>query len=111
MSSISDRQKRHVVRFYEERIVPLATSPQASRLEPERTEGGASFFVVRARTRLERKDFEVRLADEAQVIETLEGMWAGTPLARIPRPLIDLCKHFPVIEEKVEVSGFVYEMF
>ena len=111
MSSIDDKQKKLLTDFYEEHILPLAAHPETASLEPRRKDDEESFYVVRAKTRLEKADFEVRLADEEQVVETLERMWSGTPMAAIPRPLMKLCKHFQKIEEKAEVSQFVYEMF
>jgi hypothetical protein len=123
MSSIDDKQKKMLVDFYEEYVLPLAAHPETASLEPRQRAGAGmaarqegrndeeSFFVVRTKTRLEKSDFEVRLADEEQVVETMERMWAGTPLATIPRPLMKLCKHFQKVEEKAEVSAFVYEMF
>jgi hypothetical protein len=110
---IDDRQKKMLVDFYEEHMLPLAAHPETASLEPRRRDDSdaESFFVVRTKTRLERSDFEVRLADEEQVVETLERMWNGTPLASIPRPLLRLAKHFQKTEEKSEVSAFVYEMF
>jgi hypothetical protein len=111
MSSIDGKQEKLLTQLYEELIVPLAAHPETASLEPERRDDDESFFVVRTKIRLDREDFEVRLANEAQVIETLEGMWAGTPLAQIPRPLMKLCKHFAKTEEKSEVSEFIYEMF
>ena len=111
MSSIDDRQKKLLTDFYEEHILPLAAHPETASLEPRRKDDEGSFYVVRIKTRLEKSDFEVRLADEEQVVETLERMWSGTPMAAIPRPLMKLCKHFQKVEEKAEVSQFVYEMF
>ena len=111
MSSIDDKQKKMLIEFYEEHVLPLAAHPETASLEPRRRDDEESFFVVRTKTRLEKSDFEVRLADEEQVVETMERMWAGTPLATIPRPLMKLCKHFQRLEEKAEVSAFVYEMF
>jgi hypothetical protein len=111
MSSIDDKQKKMLVEFYEEHILPLAAHPETASLEPKRKDDEESFYVVRTKTRLEKSDFEVRLADEEQVVETMERMWNGTPLQAIPRPLMKLCKHFQRGEEKAEVSAFVYEMF
>ena len=110
MSSIDSRQEQMLVRIYEELVVPLASHPATAHLEPAGSNDGDSFFLVRAKTRLEKEDFEVRLADEAQVAETLERMWAGTPLAEFPRPLMKLCRHFATTEAKSDVSDFVYEM-
>jgi hypothetical protein len=111
MSSIDEKQKKMLVEFYEEHVLPLAAHPETASLEPRRRDDEESFFVVRTKTRLEKSDFEVRLADEEQVVETMERMWSGTPLAPLPRHLMKLCKHFQKVEEKAEVSAFVYEMF
>ena len=111
MSSIDDKQKKLLVDFYEEHVLPLAAHPETASLEPRREDDEESFFVVRTKTRMEKSDFEVRLADEEQVVETMERMWNGTPLESIPRPLLKLAKHFQKVEEKAEVSQFVYEMF
>jgi hypothetical protein len=111
MSSIDEKQKKLLVDFYEEHVLPLAAHPETASLEPRRREDEDSFFTVRTKTRLEKSDFEVRLADEDQVVETMERIWAGTPLAAIPRPLMKLTKQFQKVEEKAEVSAFIYEMF
>jgi len=111
MSSIDEKRKKLLVEFYEEVILPLAAHPETAAFEPRTIENQESFFFVRTKVRLAREDFEVRLANETQVVEALEVMWAGTPLTQIPRPLMKLCKHFQTTKEKSEVSEFVYEMF
>lgn len=111
MSSIDDRQKKVLTEFYQDHILPLAAHPETASLEPKRKTDEESFFVVRTKTRLEKADFEVRLADEEQVVETMERMWSGTPLESIPRPLMKLAKQFQKVKQKAEVSQFVYEMF
>ncbi len=112
MSSIDDKQKKLLVELYEEHILPLAAHPETASVDhPPKPAGADSFFVVRARTRLEKEDFEVRLGDEEQVVATLERMWAGTPLVELPRALMKLTRHFQKSEEKSDVSAFIYEMF
>lgn len=111
MSSIDEKRRKLLVEFYEEVILPLAAHPELAAFEPRTSEDEESFFFVRTKTRFDREDFEVRLANEAQVVEALEVMWTATPLAQIPCSLMKLCKHFQKTEEKSEVSEFVYEMF
>jgi hypothetical protein len=112
MSSIDDKQRRLLVEFYERHVLPLAAHPETSRLEPRaHPKTDESYFFIRTKTKLERHDFEVRLADEAEVADTLGRMWAGTPLEPIPEELMKLVRHFRDVEEKAEVSAFIYEMF
>lgn len=111
MSSIDEKQRRLLLEFYEEHVLALTGHPETANLEPPRRGDEESFFTVRPRSRMHREEFELKVANEAQVIETLEQMWSCTPLAALPRPLMKLAKHFQEREEKAEVSPFIYEMF
>ena len=70
-----------------------------------------TFFVTCKRPRMGKQDFELHFADEQQAIETLERIWAGTPLKRLPRKMVKLARHFKQTDQSDEVSSFVYEMF
>ena len=58
-----------------------------------------------------KKDFELHFADEQQAIDTLERIWAGTPLSGLPRKMVKLARHFAQTKQSSEISSFVYEMF
>jgi hypothetical protein len=67
--------------------------------------------VQRERTRLGRQDFELTLGDPDQAAGTLERAWAGTRLRGLAKPLLKLAPSFRDVEERSEISSFVYEMF
>jgi len=113
MSSIDPQQARLLNRFYDRYLRPLSEARRrtvASRIQPP-CGSGSSYFVERPRTRLGRRDFELRLGDQHQAARTLEQAWAETPLRNLAKPLMNLAPAFQDVEECSEVSSFVYEMF
>jgi hypothetical protein len=112
MSSIDAKRARGLDQFYDAYLRPLAEARRraaASGAEP--TGPVSSYFVPRSRTRLSRRDFELRLGDPRQAAATLEQAWAESPLRGLAKPLMKLAPTFQDFEERSEVSSFVYEMF
>lgn len=110
MSSIDPKQRDLLVAFYEKHVLALAAHPETALL-PGPNKDAESFFHVRTHTRLEPADFDLGIETPVQVAHALEQKWAGTPLAGIGDELLALVEHFDRIEEKAEVSSFIYEMF
>ena len=104
-------QRRALEKFFRRVLLPLGEDPQMPPFPAGSQTSPDSYFVVRAAPTLGREDFELKTADETQVTETLTHQWAQTPLEQIIKPMLKLCRRFPEVQEKSEVSSFVYEMF
>jgi hypothetical protein len=113
MSSIDPKQARLLDRFYDGYLRPRAEAGWrvAVTWAGPPPEPGASYFVRRPRTRLGRSEFELDLGDPHRAAGALERAWAGTPLRDLAKPLMKLAPAFQDVEERSEVSSFVYEMF
>ena len=111
MLSISNTQANALTHFYGRHILRLAQEPGIDRLEYGVPDGPDTFFVSRRRQQMRPEDFEVRLGDEAQAVETLEKTWAGTPLRGLGKEMVRLVRYFPAVEQEATVSSFIYEMF
>jgi hypothetical protein len=113
MSLIDPKAARALNRFYDGYLHPLSLARQraaASRAESAPT-SVSSYFVQRSQTRLSRRDFELHLGDEHEAARTLEEAWSETPLRDLAKPLMKLAPMFQEVEERSEVSSFIYEMF
>lgn len=111
MSSISDDQKKVLDQFYDAEVIPVSEKAAAEVLLFKPKDSDASYYSSRPNTRMTKADFELRLADEVQAGETLDEMWKDGPLDGLGSKMMKLRSHFPVVEEKSELSSFIYEMF
>jgi hypothetical protein len=111
MFSISNTQANALTHFYGRHILRLAQAPGMDHLRYGAPDGPNTYFVSRPRPQMLREEFEVRLGDEAQAMDTLERAWASTPLHGLGREMIRLVRYFPPVEQDATVSSFIYEMF
>jgi hypothetical protein len=113
MSSIDPRQARILNQFYDSYLRPLSAKPRHAAVAkaPPPRDVGSSYFVQRGRARLSRREFELRLGDQHQAARTLEQAWAGTRLRGLAKPMMRLAPAFRDVEDRSEISAFVYEMF
>lgn len=109
--ALTDRKQRdRLRRFYRKHL--LAVSGLASGgLNSDFIENSDSYYVVQNREPPAWEAFEMRLGNRGDVAGSLDRHWAGTPLDGMGKRLMSLSKHFEYVEEKQEVSSFVYEMF
>jgi len=81
-----------------------------ARVAPKADPNATSYYKKRAWRRLEARDFELKLGDAAQVGATLDAFWAGTPLAGLGTKIAALSEKFPEVQQRADVSAFIYEM-
>lgn len=105
------RQDKALAAFYGKHVLPLCKPGMADAPWPHVPDAPNTFYVTRRATRMARADFELSMADEAQIIRTLRARWKGGPLESIPEPLLELARQFEHTEQQAQVSAFVYEMF
>lgn len=111
-TEVDPRQAKAIAGFYRTHILPLVSAGGVTvDLSPRATDPGETAYVTRADTRMTQKSFELRFADEKQIIDTLRSQWRGTPLESVPEPLLRLAREFEHVEQAAEISAFVYEMF
>jgi len=67
------------------------------------------YFIERKET--QHKNFELGLANEKDIQKALEEEWAGTEFEKLPTELLKLVPLFKKVQQKNDVSPFVYEMF
>jgi hypothetical protein len=111
MLSISNSQANALTHFYGRHILRLAQTPGMDHLTHGAPDGPETYFVSRRQPQMRPEDFEARLGDETEAVETLERAWATTPLRGLGRELIRLVRYFPPVEQEATVSSFIYEMF
>ena len=109
MSSISEAQRRALIRFYQREIIGRA-GPSV-RLDTDSSEGASSYYIKRKWRPLTRRDFEVSLSDREHIAVTLNAHWANGPLSGLGDRIVALSRRFPNVREKSDVSSFIYEMF
>jgi hypothetical protein len=109
MSSIDDSQRALLTRFFEEHLKER-TAHRGHVPSPERDDAD-SYYVERTEGLFPRERFELSFSDAEQIAETLDRQWAGGPYAGLGAALMELSRHFEQVEEKKDVSAFVYEMF
>jgi hypothetical protein len=109
MSSIDDSQRALLMRFFEKHLQDRTVNPR-SVLRLERTDTD-SYYIERNEGLFPRERFELSFSDSAQIAATLDEQWAGGPYAGLGSALMELSRHFELVEEKRDVSDFVYEMF
>jgi len=109
MSSINDSQRALLTRFFEKHLKERTASP--ARVLGRDREDADSYYVERKEGLFPRERFELSFSDAAQIEASLNEQWAGGPYAGLGTALMELTKHFELVEEKKDVSDFVYEMF
>lgn len=104
-------QQRALTELYTSELLPLAERRLLDgRVAPKADPTVASYYKKRAPKRLETHDFELRLADAQQVAQTLDAFWAGTAFAGLGTKLAALSEKFPEVQQRADVSAFIYEM-
>ena len=109
MSSISEAQRRALIRFYQREILRRAGA--RARFDTDSSDGATSYYTKREWRPLTRRDFEISLSDRQQIAATLDAYWANGPLSGLGRRIAALSRRFPNVREKSDVSSFIYEMF
>jgi hypothetical protein len=110
-SGLEPRLSRSLTRFYDLHLKRLSGSQENGHAARSPAGSRSSYYVRRAKTQLDRSDFELRLGDERQIAEALEEAWEGTRLLGLAKPLAKLTRKFEDVEERAELSPFLYEMF
>ena len=109
MSSIDDSQRALLKRFFEQHLVNRTKDPaRAARSEGDDAD---SYYVEREEGLFPRERFELSFSDAEQIEASLNEQWAGGPYEGLGTALMELGRHFRLVEEKKDVSDFVYEMF
>ena len=109
--SIDDTQRQALTEFYRTELAPLASRRLLdARVAPKADAAASSYYKKREWRRLEARDFELKLGDAAQVGATLDAFWAGTAFAGMGTKLAALSEKFPEVQQREDVSAFIYEM-
>ncbi len=108
---LDERRLRLLERFFEKHLLPLAAETGLMRSPTMPADDADSYYEVVDRAPLTPADFEIPFSDPEEIAETLDQHWHGTPLEGLGRQLLKLSRHFEDVQEKAEVSSFVYEMF
>jgi len=107
-----DSQERTILTtFFNQRIVPLSADLTIKDSRDSRREHRESFFVKRHSPSITAAEFELNLKDRDTFARELEQYWKDRPLAPIAQELVTLGTRFEQLDEKADVSQFVYEMF
>ena len=109
MSSINDSQRALLARFFEKHLRGRTANP--GRVLGRERYDADSYYVEREEGLFPRERFELSFSDPTQIEASLNEQWAGGPYAGLGTALMELSKHFQLVEEKQDVSDFVYEMF
>lgn len=109
MSSIDDSQRALLTRFFERHLKGRTANPE--RVLGRERDDADSYYVERQEGLFPRERFELSFSDAKQIEAALNEQWAGGPYAGLGTALMELRKHFQLVEEKKDVSDFVYEMF
>jgi hypothetical protein len=111
-SSIDRKRIRALERFHRKWLAPLAAQRLLDRrVAPVRDAAATSYFIRRERPRaLEPADFELAFGDREALAGTLDRHWRDTPFADLGSELARLSRLFTGVEQRAEVSQFVYEM-
>lgn len=109
--SIDEAQKKALTELYTRELEPLASKRLLDgRVAPKADASAQSYYKKRAWKRLETHDFEVKLGDAEQVGRTLDAFWTGTAFAGLGSKLAALSEKFPEVQQREDVSAFIYEM-
>jgi len=108
---IDSEDRTILTTFFKQRIVPLSEDLTIKEASNGRRESRDSFFVKRHSPSITAAEFELDLHDRDAFARLLEQHWQGRPLAPIAQELITLGTRFEQLDEKSDVSQFVYEMF
>lgn len=109
MSSINDSQRALLTRFFEKHL--KGRTPNPDRVLGRERDDADTYYVERTEGPFPRERFELSFSDPTQIEASLNEQWAGGPYAGLGTALMELSKHFQLVEEKQDVSDFVYEMF
>lgn len=108
---IDSEDRQLLTTFFKQRIVPLSQDLKIKTSSSARRESRDSFFVKRHSPSMTAGEFELNLRDRDAFAIELEKHWKDRPLQPIAKDLITLGKRFEQLDEKSDVSQFVYEMF
>lgn len=108
---INNEDRELLTTFFTQRIVPLSEDLTIKQTFAQRREDRDSFFIKRHSPSITRGEFELDLSDREAFAKTLESHWADRPLQPVARDLVTLGERFEQLDEKVDLSEFVYEMF
>ena len=109
--SIDEQQKRALTELYTRELEPLAPRRLLdARVPPKADPSATSYYKKRAWKRLETRDFELKLGNAEQVAQTLDDFWKGTAFAGLGTKLAALSEKFPEVQQREDVSAFIYEM-
>ena len=112
LSSIDEKARKELAKFYDKSVIPLAGRPDTMRLEFAAPDSKDTYFVTRVTTKLRKADFELAFGDERLIAQTMERMWRGGPLGGVAKRMLKLKKYFHVTtEQRSDLSSFIYEMF
>ena len=109
MSSIDEKQRALLTRFFEEHLVNR--TPDPGQVLGRDTADADSFYVERGEGVFPRERFELSFSDAREIAASLDAQWKDGPYAGLGAALMELSKHFEQVEEKEDLSEFVYEMF
>ncbi len=108
---INSEDRELLTTFFKQRIVPLSEDLSIKETYAQRRADRDSFFVKRHSPSMTRVEFELDLKDRDAFAATLETHWQNRPLQPVAQDLITLGTRFEQLDEKVDLSEFVYEMF
>lgn len=103
--------------FYEREFPQSAKllSDKGIQLLADRPDSMAStYFIQRRKPNIEPADFELDLEDLEKVRQYLRERWAGPErdaLAELTEKILALAPQFASVEQKTDVSPFMYVMF
>lgn len=109
--AIDEAQRKALTDFYRTEIEPLASQRLLdARVPPKADPNVTTYYKKRVWRRLEARDFELNLGDAQRVGAALDAFWAGTPLAGLGTKIAALSEKFPEVQQRADVSAFIYEM-
>ena len=110
-ASINATQRRALIEFFHREFEPLAPRRLLdARVPPTPDPAVTSYYKRREWRTLEPHDFELKLGDARQVGATLDAFWQNTPFEGLGAKLAALSELFPEVQQREDVSAFIYEM-
>lgn len=105
----TEKQEKALTKFFNNEILPLHQKMGKTVLSGDKEK--ESYFIVRERKTFDKKNFELSLGNEKEIIAALESILDGTPLKPIAKKIMKLKPLFKEIQQSDSVSPFIYEMF
>jgi len=111
MSSTEKQQTKRLIKFFHKNILVLATDAGSPASLEKEGASQDSFYVDRQWRPLGPEDFEIPLGSREETAATLDSFWEGTELAGLGQRIAGVSRHFTDVQQKSDVSSFIYEMF